>query len=203
MQTTPSVPVRARRRFRPIVAGVIAVMWFYAASPAHASVISSVTSCVAMTCTVEPIGGPVPVDPTGFTLDVEWSEILHLFEDPGGHGLMRLTFEYTGTHDTTEFFQHISFLDAAGNPIFAPDAEFDDSVAIGGVLTAHYEIFGPESFLGGFSLEPSDGSAVDTLRWISATISPAQVETVPEPSLLILMGVGAGIAVVRRRYRSV
>jgi len=182
---------------------LIAVVWFYAASPAQASIISSVTGCVAMTCTIEPIGGPVAVDPTGFTLDVEWSEILHLFEDAGGHGLIRLTFEYTGTHDTTEFFQHISFIDTAGNLLLAPDAEFDDSVAIGGVLTALYEIFGPESFLGGFSLEPSDGSAVDTLRWISATISPTQIEAVPEPSLLLLIGVGAGLTGLGRRYRSV
>jgi hypothetical protein len=200
MWTTSSVCGRARTWARPIVAGMAAAAWLYSASPARASTISSVTGCVAMTCTIEPVAGPVDVDPTGFSLDVEWSEILHFFEDAGGHGLMRLYFEYTGIHDGTEFFGHISFVDTAGNPLLTPDAEFDDSTAIAGLLTANYEIFGPESFLGGFSLDLSDGSGVDTLRWTSATIWPAQIETVPEPSALLLLGAGAGIA-AWRRYR--
>ena len=203
MMTNASGFVRARKWVHLSVAGMTVLAWFYSAVPARASIISTVTGCVAMTCTIEPVGGPVDVDPTGFTLDVEWSEILHFFEDAGGHGFMRLHFEYTGTHDGTESFGHISFFDTGGNPLLTPDGEFDDSAAAAGLLTANYEVFGPESLLGGFSLETSDGSGVDTLRWTSATISPAQIDAVPEPSALLLIAAGAGVAALRRRYRGV
>lgn len=158
------------------------------------------------TCTVEPIGGPVDVDPLGFTLEVTWGPDHLLFTpDPGGgtqSGLMRLFFDFTGTHDGTEHLGDITFLDAVGNPIVDPNVGFDDLNPVAGVVTANYEIFGASAFLHGFTLSLGDGSGVDSMRWTRATIYPTSLVQVPEPSVLLLLGAGLGLAVRRRCSRA-
>ena len=75
-------------------------------------VLADVVSCTGGllgTCTVEPTGGPVDVDPLGFTLEVTWGPDFILFtEDPFGgtqSGHMQLFFTFTGTHDGTEHLE--------------------------------------------------------------------------------------------------
>lgn len=182
------------------VAAAVVALLMCSGSTATAAIIAEVIGCAGQTCGVEPIGGAVDVDPTSFTLDVEWSQILH-YLDFDDRGLMRLTFEFTGEHEGTEHFGNITLLDSSGNPIPALSVQFDDSNPIAGILTASFDIFGPEAFLGGFTLGPSDGSGVDTLRWTRAAIFPTELVQVPEPSALLLLSAGLGIAVVRRHWR--
>jgi hypothetical protein len=165
---------------------------------------SQVIGCVADSCTIEPIGGPVAVDPLGFTLDVAWGPIfLLLNEDPGGHGLMNLFFTFTGVHDGTEALGQITLLDSAHNPIPGLNVSIDDlnADAVAGTVRWNYEIFGPSAFLHGFSMALGDGSGVDTMAWTGARIFPAEIveARVPEPSLLYLLGAGLGLALRRRR----
>jgi hypothetical protein len=169
-------------------------------------VLAEVVSCTGGllgTCTVEPIGGPVDVDPLGFTLEVMWGPDHVLFTpDPGGgtqDGLMKLFFNFTGVHDGTEHLGDITFLDAGGAPILDPNVGFDDLNPVGGVVTANYEIFGASAFIHGFALSLGDGSGVDTMQWTGATIFPASIVRVPEPSILLLLGAGLGLAIRRRR----
>ena len=174
-----------------------------------APIIATVVGCTGGafgTCTVEPVGGPVDVDPLGFTLDVGWGpDYIHFNEDPGGgtqSGLMRLFFDFTGTHDGTEDLGDITLLDAFGNPIPGLSVGFDDLNPVAGVVRANYEIFGPSAFVHGFLLSPSEGSGVDTMRWTRAEIWPAELVQVPEPSVLCLLGAGLGLAIRRRRSRA-
>ena len=172
-----------------------------------APILAEVVGCTGGalgTCTVEPVGGPVDVDPLGFTLEVIWGpDYIFFTEDPGGgtqDGLMNLFFDFTGTHEGTEHLGiDIAFLDAAGNPIPGLVAGFDDLNAVGGVVTAHYYIFGPSTAIHGFFLELSEGSGVTTMAWTRATIWPAALVEVPEPSILYLLGAGLGVAIRRRR----
>jgi hypothetical protein len=102
----------------------------------------------------------------------------------------------------------VTLLDHAGNPL-ALDENFDDLNPIGvSSFPANYEIFvdnpgelGNSFFIRGFTLALSDGSGVTTLQFIRAEFSPAAigVQTVPEPATLIMLGVGAGVGVLKRR----
>ena len=194
MNVTTLAPIR-------VLTLATAVFFCGSALAIGAPINAEVISCVADTCTIEPVDGPVNVDPLGFTMDVVWGpNYLLLNEDPGGHGFMRLFFNFTGVHEGTEHLGNIVLRDAAGLPIPGLDVEFDDLNPVAGVVTANYEIFGPSSFLHGFSLSLSEGSGVDTMEWTGATIFPAELVRVrvPEPSVLCLFAAGLGI-VMRRR----
>jgi hypothetical protein len=157
------------------------------------------------TCTIEPVGGPVDVDPLGFTLEVTFSPVLLFTPDPDGgtqDGFMRLFFNFTGTHAGTEHLGDITFLDGLGNPILDPNVGFDDLNPVAGVVTVNYEIFGNSALISGFLLSLSDGSGVDTMQWTRATIFPTSLVEVPEPSVLWLLGAGLGLAFRRRRSRA-
>src|SRR5687768_15845909 len=54
-----------------------------------APILADVIGCGGLTCIVEPVDGPVDLDPTSFTLDVEWSQILQ-YVDLDDRGVMRL-----------------------------------------------------------------------------------------------------------------
>jgi hypothetical protein len=181
---------------------VVALVFCWESQASAAPILAEVTSCTDLTCIVEPLTGPVDVDPTSFTLDVELREILR-YIDLDDRGLMRLTFEYTGEHDGTELFGNITFLDPIGNPIPALTliGQFDDSNPVAGILTVSFDTVGSEALLSGFQLALSDGSGVDTLQWTRATIFPTELVPVPEPSVLLLWGAGVGIAMKRRRWR--
>ena len=181
------------------------------ASPAAAvPVLADAIGCIGLTCIVEPIGGPVAVDPLGFTLEVEWGpEHVELLPDPpGGHWLMDLDFEFTGVHGGLEHMGLVTLLDSAGNPL-ALNENFDDLNPLGvSSFTANYEIFvdNPADidnsfFVRGFTLGLSDGSGVTTLHFVRATFSPAAIGTVPEPATIMLLGAAAGAAVLKRRRR--
>jgi hypothetical protein len=185
-----------------VLALAAAIVFYSNATAVAVPIPSEVIACVADSCTIEPIGGPVAVDPLGFTLDVEWGpDFLLLNEDPGGHGLMNLFFTFTGVHDGTENLGEITLLDSAGNPIPGLNVSIDDLNAdpIAGTVRWNYEIFGPSAFLHGFSMALGDGSGVDTMAWTGARIFPAELVEVPEPSLLCLLGAGLGLALRRRR----
>ena len=196
--------VRAGLRVSALASALLlSGMTLATAAPLPAEVVGC-TGGLLGTCTVEPIGGPVDVDPLGFTLEVMWGPDFLLFTpDPGGgtqQGLMKLFFDFTGTHEGTEHLGDITFLDADGNPILDPNVGFDDLNPLAGVVTANYEIFGVSAFIHGFTLSLGDGSGVDTMQWTGATIYPTSLVQVPEPSIVLLLGAGVGLA-VRRRYR--
>jgi hypothetical protein len=174
------------------------------AGPVEAAPIDShVVGCLAGACTAAPDGGPVAVDPLGFTLDAFWGpEVIVLDENPaGGHWNMRVLYQFTGTHTGLEHMGAITLLDAAGLPIGALNVQFDD---LNPLQQANYEIFGPldQPFsVYGFQLAPSDGSGVDTMDWVSVTFFPATAPAVPEPALALLVGLGALLVVARRLWR--
>lgn len=192
-------------RFIPVLA--FAFLFGSANSAGAVPVFADVVSCsggLLGTCTVEPVGGPVDVDPLGFTLEVDFSAVLLFTPDPGGgsqQGSMRLFFDFTGTHDGTEGLGNITFLDVLGNPILDPNVGFDDLNPVAGVVTVNYEIFGDSAFIGGFTLSLSDGSGVDSMQWTRATIFPTSLVPVPEPSVLWLLGAGLALALRRARAR--
>lgn len=176
-------------------AAVVAVPQRAAAAP----IPSHVVGCIGETCIAAPDGGPVAVDPTGFTLEALWPDYIELLENPGGgHWLMKVLFQYTGTHDGTESMGQIQLLDKLGAPIAALNVQFDD---LNPLEQANYEIFGPlnQPFkIYGFQLALSDGSGVDTLDWVAVSFSPARI---PEPSMLLLAAAGLGVGLLRHRRR--
>lgn len=190
------------------IAGGIAAAWMMLAAPAMAAPIDAhVVGCVGDFCTAAPDGGPVSVDPLGFTLDVFWGpDVITLTEDPpGGHWIMQVLFQFTGTHSGLEHMGVVTLLDAVGAPIAALNVQFDD---LNPLARANYEIFGPldQPFpVYGFQLALSDGSGVDTMDWVSVSFTPATAATVPEPSAIALISLGAAAFTsrqVRRRRRA-
>jgi hypothetical protein len=184
-----------------VAAAVLALLLPGASTTTAAPIFADVIGCGGLTCIVEPVGGPVDLDPTSFTLDVEWSQMLH-YLDLDDRGVMRLIFEYTGEHEGTEHFSNITLLDHSGSAIPSLTVAFDDANPLAGILTATFDIIGPEALLGGFRLGPSDGSGVDTLRWTRATIFPTELAQVPEPSALLLLAAGLGMAAMRCRRKA-
>jgi hypothetical protein len=188
------------------IAGAIAAVWVVCACalPAGAVPIDAhVVGCVGDGCTAAPDGGPVAVDPTGFTLDVFWGpDVITLTEDPGGgNWFMQVLFQFTGTHDGTENMGAVTLLDAVGAPIAALNVQFDD---LNPLQRANYEIFGPldQPFpVYGFQMALSDGSGVDTMDWVSVSFFPATADTVPEPSVMALVAIGAVALIVRQVRR--
>ncbi len=185
------------------------ILFFYALSfNAYAVSTTATVSCLGTLCTITPTGGPVNVDPLGFTLDVDWSpQHIELFpNDSSPDWRLKLFFTFTGTHDTTENFGVIDLVDEFGNPT-DPNVQFDDSNFdnTAKTLVANYEIFNPNPFdptdppfiSHGLTLANSDGSGVTTLQWTKAEISPAEVgvweNPIPEPSTLLLFGSGLAV----------
>src|SRR5687768_10874465 len=114
---------------RSRIAGACVAAWFSCALPAAAAPIDAhVAGCVGDFCTAAPDGGPVSLDPLGFTLDVFWGpDFITLTEDPGGgHWNMQVLFQYTGTHSGLEHMGVATLLDAGGAPIGALNVQFDD-----------------------------------------------------------------------------
>jgi hypothetical protein len=207
-----TVPAALRRNFRArlrVLTLGSAIFLSTATMAGAVPVLAEVVGCsggLLGTCTVEPIGGPVDVDPLGFTLEVMWGPDFLLFTpEPGGgtqQGRMTLSFNFTGTHEGTEHLGDITFLDAGGNPIVDPNVGFDDLNPVAGEVRANYEIFGAAAFIHGFTLSLSEGSGVDTMQWTGATIYPTSLVQVPEPSILLLIGTGVGLAIRRRSLRT-
>jgi hypothetical protein len=184
-----------------VAAAALALLLPGASTTTAAPLLADVIGCGGLTCIVEPVGGPVDLDPASFTLEVEWSQALQ-YLDLDDRGVMRLIFEYTGEHEGTEHFSNITLLDPSGHAIPSLSVGFDDANPVAGILTATFDIFGPEALLGGFILGPSDGSGVDTLRWTRATIFPTELAQVPEPSALLLFSAGLGMAAMRGRRKA-
>jgi hypothetical protein len=183
--------------------GCIVVAALFLSTSAHAIPIAAdVVGCVATACTAEPVGGPVDLDPNGFTLEVNWlPEFIALTENPpGGNWLLDLVFEFTGTHSGLEHMGVVTLLDLAGDPIGALNVQFDDLAPLN---VANYEIFGPsdQAFpMSGLTLALSDMQGVDTLQFVRAVFSPAVagVVNIPEPALPLLAGVACGLLAIRR-----
>ena len=168
-----------------------------------------VVGCIGDFCTAAPDGGPVAVDPLGFTLDAFWGpDVITLTDDPaGGHWNMQVLFQFTGTHTGLEHMGVVTLLDAVGAPIGALNVQFDD---LNPLQRANYEIFGPldQPFpVYGFQMALSDGSGVDTMDWVSISFFPATATQVPEPTTMALIALAAVAVLVRqiaklRRTRS-
>ena len=191
----------ARRALVPAVAAL------FLATSAHATPITGdVIGCIGDACTAEPIGGPVDLDPTGFTIEMTWfpPEFITLTENPpGGNWLLDLEFAFTGTHSGLEDMGVVTLLDLAGSPIAALNVQFDD---LNPLNNANYEIFGPadQAFpLGGLTLALSSMPGVDTLQFVRARFLPAEIGVVdaPEPGLPLLAGVAGGLLALRRAVR--
>jgi len=185
------------------IAGAFAAAWIMGALPATAAPIDAhVVGCIGDFCTAAPDGGPVSVDPDGFTLDVFWGpDVITLTEDPGGgHWNMQVLFQFTGTHSGLEHMGAVTLLDAVGAPIAALNVQFDD---LNPLERANYEIFGPldQPFpVHGFQLALSDAPGVDTMDWVSVSFFPATATTAPEPEVIALVSV-AVVAVLVRQIR--
>lgn len=200
-----------RTALTTLLAGALLMM----SSSASAAVISSGITCVLQTCTVEPDGGPVAVDPGGFTLEVAWSsQMLELLGviDSGDWWALNLEFDFTGAHGGVDNWGVITLLDQMGNAIGFGDGlnpQFDDSNPVGNTLMVNYEIHNSglanqNHFIYGFRLALSDSPGLVTMDWVSARFSPAAVHIAPvaERATLLLLGVGLGAAGLRRYRRS-
>jgi hypothetical protein len=198
-------PARRASRLTRIITAAAAIVAAATAAPlaTAAPIESHVVGCVAGACTAAPDGGPVVVDPLGFTLEAFWGpEVIVLDENPpGGHWNMRVLYQFSGAHNGLEHMGAITLLDAGGLPIAALNVQFDD---LNPLQQANYEIFGPldQPFsIYGFQLADSDGSGVDTMDWVSVTFFPATAPAVPEPALALLVGLGAVAFLARRLWR--
>jgi PEP-CTERM motif-containing protein len=174
---------------------------------AHAAVIPATVTCALGACTVTPDAGPIAVDPTGFTLDVDWTPQDIVLSGLTNHDwwALNLVFDFTGIWNGTEHFGPITLLDELGAVVPNLNPQFDD---VNFPITANYQIFNngadfEEFFVRGLHLAPSDGSGVDTLDFTAAVFRPASVREnqVPEPVSILLLGAGLA-AVARRRFRS-
>lgn len=186
------------------IAGVLILAGLIFAPPAVAAPITAhVEGCVGDICTAAPDGGPVSIDPDGFTLDVFWGpDVITLTEDPaGGHWNMRVLFEFTaGVHSGLEHMGVITLLDAVGAAIGALNVQFDD---LNPLERANYEIFGPldQPFdVYGFQLALSDSPGVDAMNWVNVSFFPATATNVPEPEVWALIALAA-VAIVVRQVR--
>src|SRR5687767_15254803 len=113
----PPITARVANRAGVQVAAAILVLLLQGVTTTSAApILADVIGCGGLTCIVEPVGGPVELDPTSFTLDVEWSQFLR-YLDLDDRGVMRLIFEYTGEHEGTEHFSNITLLDPSGTAI--------------------------------------------------------------------------------------
>ena len=185
------------------IAGALAAVSIVCALPAAAvaaPIEAHVVGCVGDFCTAAPDDGPISVIPAGFTLDVFWGpDVITLTEDPaGGHWIMQVLFQFTGTHSGLEHMGAITLLDAVGAPVAALNVQFDD---LSPLQRANYEIFGPldQPFpVYGFQLALSDAPGVDTMDWVSVSFTPATADVVPEPSVIALVAIGAVAIVVRQ-----
>ena len=187
------------------VAGVLIVAGVLFARPAMAAPIAAhVEGCVGDSCTAAPDGGPVSIDPDGFTLDVFWGpDFITLTEDPpGGHWIMQVLFEFTaGAHSGLEHMGAITLLDAVGASIGALNVQFDD---LNPLERANYEIFGPldQPFdVYGFQLALSDSPGVEAMNWVNVRFLPATATTVPEPEVWALIAIAAVAIVARQVWR--
>ena len=175
-----------------------------------------ISGCDATSCTVAPNGGPVSVDPTGFTLEVDFTpehiELIEPFDDRG-EWLLQLVFDLTGLPDGTEDFGDIDLIEMDGGPILDLNVQFDDQDNNATELVANYEIFGPDTFSSFFvhgfnlalsSVDPLPGNLV-TLDFAVArfTVRQGAIDQgvwVSEPSTLALLGLGLlGVGYARRR----
>ena len=181
-----------------ILAGVL-----FARAAIAAPIAAHVEGCVGDFCTAAPDGGPVSIDPGGFTLDVFWGpDVITLTEDPGGgHWNMQVLFEFTaGSHSGLEHMGVITLLDAVGAAIGALNVQFDD---LNPLERANYEIFGAldQPFdVYGFQLALSDSPGVEAMNWVSVSFFPATATRVPEPEVWALIAIAA-VAIVVRQVR--
>jgi len=182
---------------------------FVAGPPVGAAPLPTTVSCPTQTCVVQPVGGPVAVDPAGFTLDVDWSPQLMKLLGIQQNDWWSLVFffTFTGTHDGTEHFGAVTLLDDNGDPVTDVNPQFDDTNIVGSTIEARYQIFNNgadlQTFLvQGLQLGASDGDGVRTLEWTEARFYPAALVdgAVPEPAAMLLLGLGLfGAGAVRRR----
>ncbi|MEL7538939.1 MAG: PEP-CTERM sorting domain-containing protein [Pseudomonadota bacterium] len=190
------------------------------ATPINASV-----SCAMNSCDITPIGGPVALDNTGFTIEADWSpQHIELGEpaDDRGEWLLQMRFDVTGTvtaSDSLETIGFSDFTDKNGVPILP--IQFDDVnfVQATGTLFVNFEIFGPDTlstFLAhGLNLQQSSFVALNGTTITSFAFRDADISTsmgtavagvwptaVPEPTTLALIGLGlTAIALMRRRRK--
>lgn len=215
MTGTPTMNCANQGRYRAgpqvlALAGVAALLLLSPSSARAVPVMADVVGCVGTSCTVEPIGGPVDVDPLGFTLEVEWGpEAIELLPDPpGGHWTVDLVFQFTGVHTGTEHWGVMTLLDHAGNPL-ALNEQFDDlNPCCNSPIRANYEVFhdnpadvGNSFFVRGLTIGLSDGSGVTTMQFVRAVFEPAAISAVPEPTTLTLLGAALAAAAWKRRRR--
>ena len=120
-------------------------------------------------CVIKPTGGRVPVDHTGFELELDWSpEHVELIEpaDDRGEWLLDLIFDVTFTGppgedlDGVDDMADVDLLEMGGVVITDLNPSFDDVNHFAPEFRARYEIFGPDTlgtfFVHGLTLDESD-----------------------------------------------